>query len=343
MVLAYRGIGLLILGIIWFNGGVSYAQQPFVICTDSTFCMPGVAGMPRPKGIIIQREQVVRYGVVTSAVNAYDELTDRIDVKTNTRWNIKLSAPLVNKPGIKVAFGMRYFVEDFKFRDLESTDNSFYQTLDDRPLKSLGGTLYISKPFKGNKYLLSRISTSVNGDYRTGEIQTSDILRQSLAFIYGVKISPFRSMAFGVNLSNNFGKFGIIPLFSYNASWNQNWLFESLLPLYARLSYVSNSQKNVYVSEIKLEGGNYKFFADEGILADDKLFLRKAEVQFSLHYEREIHDWLWFGVELGMRVNLENDITNTIFSNDPLLTNDIKKAFLSSVSIFIVPPRKFLE
>ena len=320
-----------------------HAQQPFVICNDSTFCIPGVAGMPRPKGIIIQRESIVNYGMVTEAVNVYNQLSDRIDVKTNNRWNFKATAPLVNQKGIKIAIGFRYFVEEVNFEDIGSSSNSFYRTLDDRPLRSIGGTLYISKPFKGNKYLLSRLSTSFNGDFRTGEIQNSDIMRQSIALLYGTKLSPFRSMAFGINLSNNFGRFGIIPLLSYNASWNENWLFESLLPLNAKISFVSNSQKNVFTTEVKLEGGNYKFFADEGLLADDKLFLRKAELQGSFHYEREIHDWLWFGLEVGLRVNLENNITDTIFSKEPFLKNDIKKAFLSSVSIFIVPPRKFLD
>ena len=339
-----RGSFTILLLILYIHSSYQgYAQQPFVICNDSTFCVPGIAGMPRPKGIIIQRESILRYGIVTKAINPYNRLSDRIDVKSNTRWNLKATAPLLNKKGIKIAVGLRYFVEEFNLEDIEQSTNSFYRTLDDRPLKSLGATLYIMKPFKGNKYLLSRLSTSFNGDFRADEIKNSDIIRQSAALLYGVKVSPFRSVAFGINLSNNFGSVGILPLLSYNASWNENWLFESLLPLNAKLSYVSNSQKNVFTSEVKLEGGNYKFFADEGILSDDKLFLRKAEVQFSFHYEREIHDWLWFGAEIGLRVNLENEMTDTIFSRDPLLKNDIKKAFLSSFSIFIVPPRKFLE
>lgn len=337
------GVSVLILISLCIFQKPAYSQQPFVVCSDSTFCIPGIAGMPRPKGIIIQRESVLRYGIVTRAINPYNQLSDRIDVKTNTRWNLKATAPLLNKKGIKIAVGLRYFVEEFNLRDIDESTNSFYRTLDDRPLKSLGATLYIMKPFKGNKYLLSRLSTSFNGDFRADEIKNSDILRQSAALLYGVKVSPNRSVAFGINLSNNFGSVGFLPLLSYNVSWNENWLFESLFPLNAKLSYVSNSQKNVFTTEIKLEGGNYKFFADEGILADDKLFLRKAEVQFSFHYEREIHDWLWFGAEIGLRVNLVNDMTDTIFSNDPLLKNDIKKAFLTSVSIFIVPPRKFLE
>ena len=326
-----------------FLGISAWAQEPLIICTDSTFCMPGVMGMPRPKGIVIQQENVYRYRLTTSADPQYATLEDRIKVQRNRRLNLKLTLPILNKPGLKIAGGLRYFVEEFQFDDLGLSDNSLYRTLEDRPLKSLGATFYISKPFKGNKYLLTRISTSLNGDYQRSEISVSDVLRQSVAFLYGVKMSPRRSMAFGVNFSNNFGQFGVIPLLSYNASWNRNWLFESLLPIHARLNYISNSEKNIYIAEMKLEGGNYKFFADEGILANDRLFLRKGEVQFSLNYEREIHDWLWFGAEVGLRVNLENDITDRVFDKDPFLNNDIKKAFLTSFSIFIVPPRKFLE
>lgn len=191
--------------------------------------------------------------------------------------------------------------------------------------------------------MLSRISISFNGDYSDKEIPLSDVIRQSYALLYGVKLSPSRSVAFGVNLSNNFGKFGVIPIVSYNASWNNHWLLESLLPLNIKLNYLTANKKNVLFVEAKAEGGNYKLFFEEPVLSFNKLLLRKSEIQFSLNYEREIHDWLWFGVEAGLRTNLEFDLAESAFDSNSIVDNDIRKSLVTSVTLFVVPPRKFFN
>ena len=144
-----------------------YGQELFVFCSDSTYCIPGIAGAPRPKGLIIQQENLFHYQIKTT--NDQQDVSDKIEVKRNKRWLIKARFPIVNKTGFKFAMGVSYYVEKVQVEDIENTGNSLfhnlYKNLNDKTLKSLKTTYYLSKPFIGNKYLLSRISISFNGDY----------------------------------------------------------------------------------------------------------------------------------------------------------------------------------
>ncbi len=41
----------------------SVAQEPAIICSDSIFCVPGVVGLPRTKGIHFKYERILDYGI----------------------------------------------------------------------------------------------------------------------------------------------------------------------------------------------------------------------------------------------------------------------------------------
>lgn len=320
-----------------------YGQQALVYCSDSTYCIPGIAGAPRPKGIIIQQENLLKYHIRTIGAELLNGTSDEIEVSRNKRWTIKGRFPLINKREFKLAVGVNYFLEEFEFTDIAQSSNPLYQNLHDKSLKSYGASIYLSKLFLGNKYLLSRISLTLNGDFNSSEITFEEAIKQSYAFVYGVKLSPARSVAFGINLSNNFGKFGVIPIFAYAASWNNHWLFETILPLKTKFNYISTNKKNVIYAQIQVEGANYRLFFKNDIAGYNKLLLRKTELQFSLNYERELHDWLWVGVEAGLRSNLEFDLTESVFDAKGIVENDINKTAVMSITIFAVPPKNFFD
>lgn len=327
--------------LLFCSSGNAQAQRPFQVCSDTTFCMPGINGAPRPKGIIFERQNLSDFSIATySPGNPAEEKK----VSSNERIKVKLRAPIINNPGFKLGAEARYFVERYELEGLGENDNTLLNNLQDKALRSVGLSVFGLKPFLGNKYILSRASISLNGDFDTEEIESKNTIRASYSLLYGIKLSPYRSVAFGVNFSNNFGRFGIIPLLSYNVSFDKRWLFESILPLSIKQNYISADKKNVFSAKVGLSGGNYNLLFSQKNLQEPVLFLRKSEIRSTLSYEREIHDWLWFGIEAGWNKNIELNVSKSVRRNDDLVfESDVKDSFFTAFRVFIVPPKKFLK
>ena len=313
-----------------------------MICTDSTFCVPAVFGMPRSKGIIIKQERVFNYRIRSDGTDAgFGKGED--DVKFNKRWQFKLRFPLIMKPGIKVAMGLEYFKEEYHFEGFPENDYAFYQSLEDKPLRSIGATFYVVKPWLGKRFLMMRVGAKFNGDEGLGNMIDADKLRVSVAPLIGWKKNPYTSYAFGFAYSFDFGRQRVYPVFSYNHTFNSRLGFESILPLEAKLRY-SMSEKNLFYFTSEFNGANYNIQLEDPDFAGEDYYLRKSEIRFILTYEREIHDWLWFGIETGLRSNIRFELTDSPKSNaEVVIDNEFNSAFLLNVSIFVVPPRKFLE
>jgi hypothetical protein len=298
--------------------------------------------MPRSKGIIIKQERVFDYRITSDGTDAgFGKGED--DVKFNKRWQFKLRFPIIMKPGIKVAMGLEYFKEEYQFEGFPENDYPFYQSLEDKPLRSIGTTFYVVKPWLGNRYFMLRVGAKFNGDEGLGNMIDGDKLRVSVAPLIGWKKNPYTSYAFGFAYSYDFGRQRVYPVISYNHTFNSRLGFESILPLEVKLRY-SLSEKNLLYFTTKFNGANYNIQLDDPDFAGQDYYLRKSELRFMFTYEREIHDWLWFGIESGFRSNFRFELTDSPKSSaEIVIDNEFNSAFVLNASIFVVPPRKFLE
>ena len=77
---------------------------------------------------------------------------------------------------------------------------------------------------------------------------------------------------------------------------------------------------------------------------DQNFTLNKLDLEFRLKLEREIHDWLWCGVDLGFNKNLRYFLTNPGERYRDALANIYadNTSFLK-LSVFLVPPRKLFR
>lgn len=329
----------LILTLI-YTSQICVGQGSIINCNDSTFCIPGVVGLPRSKGIEIKREIVRDYAIRSTSSEEFGNAN--AEIIRNRRWSLKARFPIVLKDNIKIAGGIKYFVEEFNFERPGDIDYAFYQNLEDKSLKSLRSDLFIMKPTRTNKYYLLRISAGLNGDYTSDNQATVDFLRFSIAPLIGWKKNDYVSYAVGVSYSYSFGRRRIFPIFAYNKTFNSQWGIESVLPAEAKLRYNSLNQKNYMYLKAQLNGANY------GLRLEDQnnelMYLDKSEVRFLLCWEREIHDWLWFSIESGFRSNIDFDLSDSpTLRSEQLIENDLNIAFTYGFSIFVVPPRKFLK
>ncbi len=319
------------------------AQESVIACTDSTFCVPSVFGMTRAKAIIIKQERVLNYSITSNGGdsgfgNGEDE------VKFNKRWQAKLRFPLLLKPGIKLAMGLEYYKEEYHFEGYPNNDYPFYRSLEDKPLRSIGATFYMVKPWLGNRYFMIRLGAKFNSDRDIGDLLNSDFLRVSVAPLIGWKKNPYTSYAVGFAYSYDFGRQSIYPVLSYNHTFSNRLGLESILPLEAKLRYTI-SERNLLYATTRFHGANYSIqLNDPNFPEGEDYILRKSEVRFLVTYEREIHDWLWFSIETGLRSNISFKLMDSPDRNaNTLIDNKFNSALLVNVSIFVVPPRKFLK
>ena len=76
----------------------------------------------------------------------------------------------------------------------------------------------------------------------------------------------------------------------------------------------------------------------------EDLTIRKLDLQWNLSFERDIHDWLWFGLEAGYNKNLLYTIVDRgEATRNALVRLRPRDAAYMKASIFIVPPRRFLN
>lgn len=307
------------------------------------FCDPSVFGQPRPKFLEITRGTSSSFPVQN--ISQFEGIGNgNAQVADNSTLEIKFNAPVLLKPGFKIFTGVKYFQEDFEFNNIANQEvDLYFQNLHRKSLRSVRGTIFGIKSFRGNTYLVTRFSASLNGDKKSSDIKAEDdFLNFSVAAMLGWKRNE--SFAYGVGLAytNMFGVNKIYPVVGLEKAFNQNWGFEALLPKTASLRYVTTDRKNNFYSTIALDGDTYRINLPP-LMPNQDLILQRNEVQFKLNYEREIYDWIWFGIEAGVRKYIGADLSlpgdrQTVIYDTQFGTN----AF-ANFSLFLVPPRKLLE
>ena len=320
------------------------AQESLVHCSDSTFCVPGVYGVPRSKGLVLSYEVVSGSNITATS----DEPTignGNGTIDYTKRLDFRFKFPIVNDPKMKIAMGFHYYNEEYDFGNLGNPEYEPFTRLNDRNLKSIGSSVYVVKPFLGNKYFVFRGSFDLNGDYSDAS-NLNDFAKFSFAPLYGVKVNPFTTMAFGAALSFDFGDPAVYPVFIYNRTLNSKWGIELTLPVEARVRRTFNP-KSILYGGLKLEGAGYNITPDENDTFFDRnetIQISKSELKYYLNYEHEIHDYLWFGVNGGWRSNINFNLTAVDrLKSETIIDSKLKMTPYANLSLFIVPPRKWLE
>jgi len=321
-----------------------HAQEIFSWGKNSGYCSPSVVGLPRAKALVLKYEVLPGF-TMKSTGRQGDYGNGNATLNRNRRIDFRLRFPIINRPALTIAAGIKYSHEEFRFRSADLQDGySFYKDLEDRPLKSIGLHFYVVKPTRTNKYFVLRTSLDLNGDYSSDRFGKKEFLKFSVTPLIGWKINENFTYGVGFSYGYTFGKPLIIPAVSINKNFNCYWGVESILTIKIRLRYYPND-RNYFYTGFELAGGSYRLDnRDSSFMSFNKLHLFQSELRYMVNYERAIHDWLWFGVELGWRENLRFNLTNGPKAiSDIIISNKPAGAVVANVSLFIVPPRGLLK
>jgi hypothetical protein len=310
--------------------------------SEKTFCDPSIPGQPRPKFLEITRGTSTSFSVEN--ISQFDGIEDgNAQATSNSTLEIKLNAPVLLKPGLKIIAGLKYFREDFEFANVASPSDIYFRNLHDKSLRSIRGSIFGIKSFKGNAYLATRFSASLNGDMKNNFTDTEkQYVNFSAAALLGWKKNATFVYGFGLAYTNMFGVNRIYPVVALEKSFNQHWGFEALLPKTVSLRYVTTDKKNNFYGMMSLDGGTYRINIQE-LIPNQDLVLQRNEIQGKLVYEREIYDWIWLGVEAGVRKSINGDLTFPGDRKTTIYDTQFGTNAFVNFSLFLVPPRKLLE
>lgn len=319
------------------------AQEIFTWGKDKDFCNPSVIGLPRAKVVVLKFEVQPGYNIVSTDKTG-NFGNSRQKVNLNHRIDVRIRFPIINKPSLTIAGGIKYTREEFRFDNGNSQTYPLYQELEDRTLKSIGIHFYLLKPTRGKNYFILRTSFDLNGDYGSENFAKREFFKFSITPLIGWKQNENLSYAAGFTYGYTFGRPLILPVFSINKNFNCNFGIESVLPINIRLRYQKN-EKNYWYAGFELGGASFRLDSHNPAFSNyDKLHLFRSELRSTVSYEREIHDWLWFGIEGGFRQNLNFNLTNgPKAKSDVLISNKLTGASLINVSLFAVPPQSLLR
>ena len=307
------------------------------ICDEEGYCIPSLQGLPRSKGFSLNYTTIRNQNINTEyASERYSGLVEEISI-----IEVKAKVPVLLRDNLKIILGGEYSTYDFKFAKQHADRNSVYGTLNQIRYRTLGTKLYVLKPFKGNKYVFSRISVQLAGDLSNEGID--DYFQSTFSILYGIRASTNMTWGIGLNYRVALGRHLVFPTFAYSQILSKKWSLEAYLPVNVTLRYM-HSSKSIFEFRNRLAGEHFNI--NSGIKGDKNIFLAKTDFYSTIVYEREVHNFLWVSLAAGRQFNIDFDSSKNRAAqgNGALrITNNLTNAFLFEVGIFLVTPKRWLN
>lgn len=288
----------------------------------------------RPKIAEISIESLVDYK--TTAVSETGSTQSTVTDMDNL-FKLKLAVPLKLKGRSKMGLQLKYYQQRFEFEDENYRNtNDLFAYLSNQTFINTGARFI----YKRNHSDTECISFVAGAELHSDEF----VLKANSAIYYAnatyIKdLSSRKKLGYGLYVGNSLGRFSILPLFIYENRFARKWTLDMVLPKSISLRHSLNNK--TFVSA-KAEFKGWRYNLSNTIPDIDRDFtLRRRDLQFSLAYEREIHDWLWLGVETGYNKNLQYVLTNPgEGARNAVNRLSTKDATFLKFSIFVVPPKK---
>jgi len=278
------------------------------------------------------------------------------EINYNRVFKTKLRFPIFLNHKLKIAGSFEYSDEEFHIKSADNNSYPLYQSLNDKNLKNIGGSLYVITQLKCNSYFMFRFNGKLKGDYwkeHIGDVSKYTFLKMELSPVIGWKVNPYKSWGIGISYSYTFGDPLIFPVIVYNHSFAPKWGVEAFLPARIKLRYQPDELCFIN-AKAKLSGGSYSIHFDDPALNDFKtLEFRRADVNLSLELEKGITDWVWFSLDAGYRTNINFDVTNKnhtfslsgskLTSEENIIDSYAGGGMFFNFSFFIVPSKSLLK
>ncbi len=288
----------------------------------------------RPKIAEFGFEKLTDYN--TAALTSRDERATT-EVENDFLFKAKLAVPIVIKKDRAFGLQLKYNRHQFLFDQDDYQGNSeLFTHLENERFYAAGIRAFYKQNINWYSSIRFFGGIELNNDEFTFH---NDAAKYFGSVSYAIQRSSTESIGFGVIASQSLGRFTALPVFTYENHFSPRWIVDITLPKSAALRYVIN--KRTYLSG-KTEFKSWRYNVTDALQNQDQnLTLSKTDLQFNIALEREIHDWLWFGLEAGYNKNLQYFLVEPGGrARDAIVELTPRDAGYFKASIFLVPPRK---
>jgi hypothetical protein len=323
------------------------AQKSYLSLVDSMaaprFCTPGLSVKSPSRGIdiaynLFQGGAMHPLGPQPGEQSAHLRSLESIVVRVR--------APLINRPGLKVLLGYNYVPETYRFGRLPApmtlasgtlSAGDVFQDINTRALKHHAFNATLFKPLNERRFLGMQLRMAYNGDYSGWLPFENRYAVYSATVVYGFKPHDRLEYGFGVNFNHNFRRTRALPFIVYNRTLNPRWGVEANFPAQARvrhhlsqgsilqLGYEYHSR--AYSIDVPRPWGGYAVY-----------HLNHAEILAGLSWERRLNAWVWFNARGGYQFNF-----NTRFEGREAIATSFRANLANApylrMGFFLSPPR----
>ena len=242
------------------------------------------------------------------------------------------------KEGKLIGLQLKYDVHDFSM-DFDRSSSELFNHIETRKFRNLGARFLFQRSISEKKSL----TLLAGGEIKSDEFRwNGNTMRYYVSGSYKVRLNERTEIGGGLLADYSLGAFQAYPIFTYEHKINQRFTVDLALPKSAALRF-RGSDKFFITAKAEIKGWRYALHNSE--LSDtNPLSLRKADLNLGLSFERELHDWLWLGLDIGASKNLRYYLAEPgDRRRDSIVDLSANEAPYIQLGIFIVPPRKFFQ
>ena len=291
----------------------------------------------RPKVAEFGMETLMDYHTATSSES---QNTAQNEVDWDRLYKAKIAIPLIIRSERMAGLQLKYYQHRFFFDEESYVDDfGYYSHLNNSRFTSLGVRGFLQDTYKDG----SRLKVIAGAETKSDRLKwTRNSAKYFFSGIYTWRRDRRTELGVGFVTNYDVRIFNVYPVFIYKKQFQRGYFLDLYLPKAIKLRKRIN-QSNFLIASTQVRGWRYNMTnALEGENRD--LTLRKADLQFNIAYEREIHDWLWLGIEAGYNHNIRYYLSEPgMRRNDAIVNIRSGDAKYCKVSIFLVPPRKLMN
>lgn len=314
----------------------------FGILPDTSFCQEtdSLSINSPQKGIKYNRVRptFLHFSVRTlPAINDFpqEKQQPNTDYNINKSYNIKLNLPLVYSDRLNIIGQVRYKNEQLHFGyDMANEEKEIH-------FDNVGVSFLFKYKFKNEYY----IGGHAGGFFKADELafeRYASILDFNSSIVIG-KDLPLGTIGFGGLVGNSQSRLTMYPLFLFEYQLSNSWKVEMKLPKEIQFRKIIKPDNFYLIGGAEVNAANY--FISEGIFDNNQnLEYRRAAVDFRIGLEKEIYDFLWFGLDVGATQPIYSALVQ---SGEPTRNKvfDFGHSFTpyASFSVFLVPPKSMMR
>lgn len=253
---------------------------------------------------------------------------------------LKLGIPLVIKNNKLFGLQLLYYQHHFNFDDEDFTGNyDLYNHLSGQAFTNLGIRGLYQYDISGTQQIAITAGFEARGD----EIEWNrNTVKVFISGLYKKQLNANTRIGYGGVFAQGLRLSSFYPLFTFEKVVSPGWTLDLFLPKSVSMRKEINP-RTYLTGQVEFEGWRYNLTDAIGNERRD-FTLRKADLELRIRFEREIHDWLWFGAELGYNKNVSYYLANPgNRGNRALIDLRANDARYLKFSLFIVPPRSMFN